>query len=167
MNAPHILSNDPLAHAVFEKLRRNGHAHTDGQTIRIDGREYGITAHDVCTLQLVHVIIEHLDGPTMGNERAMAVLEVSNNGYHTMDGTAHLMPALLNGLVIKDQARPAQHSYHVLPWVEVPPVDGTSWPLRDQFEPGNPGDLCPAFKPPMPTLAGAVNVGHLQGGHRG
>ena len=120
MNAPHILSNDPLAHAVFEKLRRNGHARTDGQTIRVEGREYGITAHAVCTLQLVHVVVEDLDDPSLGNQRAMAFLEVNQNGYHGMDGAAHLMPALIDGLVIKDPSRPAQHSWRVLPWVEVP-----------------------------------------------
>jgi len=122
MSGEHILCSDPLAHVVFDKLRRNGHDHTDGQTIRVEGREYGITAHCVCTLQLVHVVVENTDGPAMGNQRAMAFLEINKNGYHGIDGAGHLMPALIDGLVIKDPNRPERHSWRVLPWVEVPPV---------------------------------------------
>lgn len=120
MSGAHILCSDPLAHAVFEKLRRNGHDRTDGQTIRIEGTEHGITAHAVCTLQLVHVVMERLDGPGAGYQRAMVALEIQKNGYHGMDGAAHLMPALMDGLVITDPARPAHHSWRVLPIVELP-----------------------------------------------
>nr|WP_319563351.1 hypothetical protein [uncultured Rhodoferax sp.] len=122
MSGAHVLCDDLLAHAVFQKLRTIGHASTDGQTIRVEGREYGITAHAVCTLQLVHVVVENIDGPTLGNQRAMAFLEVNQNGYHGMPATTHLMPALMDGLVIKDPIRPAQHSWRVLPCVEVPPA---------------------------------------------
>ena len=125
MSGEHILCNDPLAHAVFDKLRRLGHADTDGQTVRVEGREYGVTAHAVCTLQLVHVVVENTDGPTMGNQRAMVVLEVDKNGYIGMDGAAHLIPALIDGLVIEDPHRPAQHSWRMLSRVELPPVFAT------------------------------------------
>lgn len=122
MSGEHILCRDPLVHAVFDKLRRVGHSDADGQTIRVEGREYGVTANAVCTLQLVHVVVENTDGPTLGNQRAMVFLEVNKNGYHGMDGAAHLMPALIDGLVIEDPHRPAQHSWRVLPRVELPPV---------------------------------------------
>lgn len=122
MSGAHVLCDDLLAHAVFKKLRTIGQTSTDGQTIRVEGREYGITAHAVCTLQLVHVVVENIDGPTMGSQRAMAFLEIDKNGYHGMDGAAHLMPALMDGLVIKDPVRSAHHSWRVLQWVEVPPA---------------------------------------------
>lgn len=127
MTGEHTLCNDPLAHAVFDKLRRLGYSSADGQTIRVEGREYGITAHAVCTLQLVHLVVQNTDGPTMGNQRALVVLEVNKNGYRGMDGAAHLMPALIDGLAFNDPHQPDRHSWRVLPWVEVPPV----------FAPGN------------------------------
>lgn len=121
MSGEHILCGDPLAHAVFDKLRRLGHSDADGQTIRVEGREYGITAHAVCTLKLVHVVMENTDGPAVGHQKAMVVLEIHKNGYAGIDGAAHLMPALIDGLVIGDPHRPAQHSWRVLLRVELPP----------------------------------------------
>lgn len=120
MGGEHVLCSDPLAHVVFDKLRRCGPDRTDGQTIRVDGNEYGISAHTVCTLRLVHVVTECLGDPGTGHQRAMAVLEIEQNGYQGMAGAVHLMPALVDGLVIFDPLCPDRHSWRVLPWVEVP-----------------------------------------------
>lgn len=135
MSDEHVLCSDPLAHVVFDKLRRCGPDRTDGQTIRVDGNEYGLEAHTVCTLRLVHVVTERLDDPGMGHQRAMVVLEVNKNGYPGLDGAAHLMPALIDGIVIEDPRRPAHHSWRVLSCVEVPRCFA---PTQD--EPGEPHD---------------------------
>ncbi len=122
MSGEHVLCSDPLLHVVFEKIRRCGPDRADGQTIRVEGVEHGVTAHSVCTLRLVHVVTEQLEGLALGYQRAMVVLEVNKNGYPGMDGAAHLMPALLNGLLIVDPIQPGRHQWHVLPVVDVPQI---------------------------------------------
>ena len=122
MSGEHALCSDPLAHSVFERLRQFGHDMADGQIIRVEGVQHGITAHVVCTFQLVHMVTEVLDGPAKGYQRAMVVLEVNKDGYPGMDGAAHLMPALLNGTVIVDPHQPGRHQWHVLPVVDVPQI---------------------------------------------
>ena len=130
MSGAHPLIGNPLVHTAFEKLRKAGCSGTDGQTVRVEGVEYGITSNVVCRLELVHMVLERLDGPGVGHQMAMAVLEVKNNGYHGMDGASHVMPALISGTVVSDPMSAFQdHSYRVLYPVEVP----------HQFAPGCDG----------------------------
>jgi hypothetical protein len=103
---------------VFNKLRSVGQARTDGQTIRVEGEEHDITAHSVCTLKLVHVVTKQKEEPH--HVRAMVLLEIKNHGYRDMGGSAHLLEALIGGLVVSDPSRPDFHSWRILPNVQVP-----------------------------------------------
>lgn len=120
MSSESTLCSDPLSHAVFKKFKAIGHQRMDGQSILVEGARYDLTAHLVCNLRLVHVVAEKAQGPGAGHQRAMVFLEVNKNGYPGMDGAAHLMPALLNGIRIDDPRRPAHFFWHILRAVEVP-----------------------------------------------
>lgn len=116
----HPLADDPLALEAFEKIRRVGADRADGQTITCDGRKYHMTAHTVSTIRTVHVVLETLDGKAAGHKRAMAIVEVSENGYAGGPGGLDLvLPALCEG--IRVHGRPhVTHDYRVLPWLPVP-----------------------------------------------
>jgi hypothetical protein len=69
----------------------------------------------------VHVVLKKLSGPAEGHQRAMAVVDVQNNGYRGgPDGVALLLPALLQGLRV--DGYPSTRSYYVLPHLEVPRI---------------------------------------------
>ena len=98
--APHPLDRDSLQFAIFEKVRRCGADGANGQNIIHNGIEYGLTVNTISTFKTVHVVTEALNGgPLQGHQRAMAVLDVVNNGYHGgPNGSALLLTALLDGI---------------------------------------------------------------------
>ena len=124
--APHPLANDPLAFLTLEKIRRVGADRADGQTITHEGTEYGVTAHTISTITTVHVVLERLNGPGAGHQRAIAIVEVRDNGYPGgPGGLDYVLPALLNGVQVPDHPV-KQWSYCVLPWVPVPAALATT-----------------------------------------
>lgn len=116
------LAADSLQFAVFEKIRRVGADHANGQTIRYNGKEYGLTVNLICKIETIHVVIEHLDEAMQGHQQAMAVVDIYNHGYHGLDGASLLLPALLSGVEICEGPQAHIHSYRVLPHLEVPYV---------------------------------------------
>lgn len=121
--APHPLDRDSLEFAIFEKVRRTGADRADGKTVWHNGKEYGLTVNTISTFKTVHVVIEHLDeGGIQGHQRAMAIVDVVNNGYlGGPNGSSLLLTALIDG--VRVAAHPGlTRSYHVLPILEVPPI---------------------------------------------
>lgn len=124
--APHPLANDPLAFLTLEKIRRVGADRADGQTITHEGTEYGVTAHTISTITTVHVVLERLNGPGAGHQRAIAIVEVRDSGYQGgPGGLDYVLQGLVNGVHVPGHPV-AQWCYHVLPWVTVPPAIATS-----------------------------------------
>ena len=121
MSGSQTLDQDSVQYAAFEKIRTCGADRSDGQTIHHQGREYGLTVHRICKLETLHVVIVCLDESMPGYQQAMAVVVVDNNGYRGLDGASVLLPALLNGVTVKEPTFTTR-SYRVLPWCEVPHV---------------------------------------------
>ena len=120
MNDDHALTSDPLALAVFEKLRRTGIDATDGKTIESEGNEYALTALSICKFEIVHVVAKTTKGRGAGFQRAMVVTGIKKHGFRGVDGAAYLLQSLIDGVVIKDKQRPEFNSWRVLPVVQVP-----------------------------------------------
>lgn len=117
---PHPLADDPLALAVFEKIRRIGANRADGQTIPHGGHHYKLTSHTISVFSTVHVVLEKLDGLGKGYQRAMAIVEATDNGYRgCFDGASLLIPALCRGVHIPDRTKQTRF-YRVLPMLDVP-----------------------------------------------
>ena len=120
--APHPLAHDPLALLVLEKVRRVGSDRADGQTIRYEGRDYGLTVNKIGVINTVHFVIEALDGPTLGHQRSMVILEILDDGYRGgPGGLDFVLPAMLNGVQVPGHPLKSL-SYRVLPCVPVPAV---------------------------------------------
>ena len=117
-HGPEYLKDDALAAAVFKKLHSVGQIRTDGQIVQVAGRNHAITANQVCRLQLIHVVTKCVETDSL---RAMVFLHIYKNGYPDMHGTAHLMPALMDGVFIPDHpAGGSNFEWRMLPFVDVP-----------------------------------------------
>ena len=116
----HPLADDPLALLAFEKIRRVGVDKADGQTLMHDGTEYFITSHTVSRIHALHIVLEVKTGNAVGHKRAMAIVEVSENGYAPeVNGLGLILPALVEGVRVPGHPH-TNLEYRVLPWVSVP-----------------------------------------------
>ena len=117
---PHPLAHEPLAFQAFEKIRRVGVDHADGQVITHDGTEYRITSHTVAAIKAVHIVLEVTEGNVVGHKRAMAMVEIDESGYAPeFNGLSVILPALVEGVRVPGHPH-TNLEYRVLPWVSVP-----------------------------------------------
>ena len=117
---PHPLARNPLAFLALEKIRRVGVARADGQIITQEGIEHGMTVHTISTIKTVHVVLEALSGAAAGHQRAMAIVEVHENGYAGGPGGLDLvLRALYEGIRVHGHPQ-ITHDYRVLPLLPVP-----------------------------------------------
>lgn len=121
MKAQHPLAAHPLEYAAFEKIRRNGIQRAGGKTIWHGGQEWLITVNVISTLTTSHVVLKRLDKSAVSHQQAMAILDITNNGYQGgPDGLSLLLPALQSGIQVA--GHPLTRSYRVLPCLEVPGI---------------------------------------------
>lgn len=119
---PHPLAHEPLAFLAFEKIRRVGVDSADGQIITHEGIEYGLTVHTISTITTVHVVLEALNGPATGHQRAIGIVSVQENGYTCGPGGLDLVfRALYEGIRVHGHPH-ITHDYRVLPFLPVPPA---------------------------------------------
>lgn len=116
----HPLADDPLALMAFEKVRSNGVDRADGQTLTHDGTDYLMISHSVSRLHAMHIVLEAKTGNAVGHKRAMAIVEVSENGYAPeFNGLSMILPALVEGVRVPGHPH-TNLEYRMLPWVSVP-----------------------------------------------
>lgn len=117
---PHPLARDPLAFLTLEKIRRIGPDRADGKTITHQGIEHVMIVHTVGTIKTFHVVLEALSGATAGHKRAIAIVEIHENGYADGPGGLDLvLPALFDGIRVHGHPH-ITHDYRVLPCLPVP-----------------------------------------------
>ena len=116
----HPLASDPLAFLAFEKFRRVGVDRADGQTVTHLGIEHGMTVHTIGTIKTVHIVLDALKGPSVGHQRALAIVEIREHGYAGGPGGLDLMlPALCSGISVHGHLH-LNHDYRVLPCLPIP-----------------------------------------------
>lgn len=116
----HPLANDAVTLLAFEKCRRIGVERADGQTITHDGIEYRIISHTIGTIKAMHIVLEVTKGKAVGHRRAMAMVEIRENGYaHGPNGLSLILPALYEGVRVPGHPH-MNLEYRVLPCLPVP-----------------------------------------------
>jgi hypothetical protein len=117
---PHPLAHEPLAFLAFEKIRRVGVDHADGQIITHDGTEYRITSHTVGAIKAMHIVLQVTKGKAAGHKSAMAIVEIKENGYAPeFNGLSVMLPALVEGVRVPGHPH-TDYEYRVLPHLPVP-----------------------------------------------
>lgn len=118
----HPLERYPLPFLAFEKVRRVGVARANGNTVTHEGIAHRMTVQTTSTIKTVHIVLEAIDGPIAGHQRAMAIIETRQHGYRGEPaGLDLVLPALHNG--IRVYGHPLFYlDYRVLPCLPVPRV---------------------------------------------
>jgi len=121
-----------LEHLIFEKVRRCGAGRAHGQRITHGGGQYDLTVNTLSIIETVHVVAERVPDESMpnGHQRAMAVVNVYDNGYRGgIEGSQYVFQALLKGVRV-----PTGNSLHhrfVLPALDVPTIFVDPQPVDD------------------------------------